>query len=339
MKKHCKSHKNVLYSNQINMGNGGIFVKLDDLKKLAAQFPPPRTPQEYEAAHAYMRSIGLDPAALYQELEMSDPYVQVHRDTSHSNEAVQLHSHVFYEVLCCRNSCGAEYLVGTERYRLQKGDIVFVPPGVSHRPLLPETMHEPYVRDVLWFSTDFVRLVGELLPRKERQVNQHSSLLRTRGTCWEPMGELLRSAVRETEEQSDGWQLAVMGYVMTFMTQLKRAFQDAHTQPLAAEKPELLDLAMGYVEANLGSRITLEELARQLYVSESTVSQIFRRKMGVSVYRYVTQRRLIAAKTFIGQGLPLEEVAERVGFGDYSSFYRAFRQEYGISPRQFRKVI
>ena len=57
------------------MGNGGIFVKLDDLKKLAAQFPPPRTPQEYEAAHAYMRSIGLDPAALYQELEMSSRFV------------------------------------------------------------------------------------------------------------------------------------------------------------------------------------------------------------------------------------------------------------------------
>ena len=34
----------------------------------------------------------------------------------------------------------------------------------------------------------------------------------------------------------------------------------------------------------------------------------------------------------------LEQVGEQVGFSDYSSFYRAFKQEYGISPRQYRKL-
>ena len=60
--------------------------------------------------------------------------------------------------------------------------------------------------------------------------------------------------------------------------------------------------------------------------------------MGVSFYRCVTQRRLIASKALILQGIPLEQVSERVGFADYSGFYRAFRQEYGISPRQYRRM-
>ena len=59
--------------------------------------------------------------------------------------------------------------------------------------------------------------------------------------------------------------------------------------------------------------------------------------MGISLYRYITQRRLIAAKLLIGENHPLEEVARRVGFLDYSTFYRAFKQEYGISPRQFAR--
>ena len=48
------------------------------------------------------------------------------------------------------------------------------------------------------------------------------------------------------------------------------------------------------------------------------------------------QRRLIDAKTRIENGQRLEEVAAQTGFSDYSGFYRAFRNEYGISPRQYR---
>lgn len=60
--------------------------------------------------------------------------------------------------------------------------------------------------------------------------------------------------------------------------------------------------------------------------------------MGISFYQCVTQNRLIASKTLIEQNIALETVAEQVGFNDYSSFYRAFKQEYGISPRQYRKM-
>ena len=60
--------------------------------------------------------------------------------------------------------------------------------------------------------------------------------------------------------------------------------------------------------------------------------------MGLSLYHYITQRRLISAKNLISTGIPLEHVATQVGFSDYSTFYRAFKQEYGISPRQYRSL-
>ena len=66
------------------------------------------------------------------------------------------------------------------------------------------------------------------------------------------------------------------------------------------------------------------------------MTQTFRNRMGVSFHRCLTQRRLIAAKTLIAEGIAMEEIGRAVGFSDYSTFYRAFRQEYGISPRQYR---
>ena len=313
-------------------------MKLDELKKLAAHFSYPMNPENIERFRDLLRQAGLDPDCLYQELEMSDRYLQVHRDTSWSGAHSQLHSHAFYEVLCCRSGRGVEYLVEAERFRLQRGDIVFVPPGISHRPLLPEAIEEPYVRDILWISTDFVTLMDRTFPQGRVPHPPHRGLLRTAGTPWESLGELLRSAVNESERRQTGWEMAVMGTVMLFMARLKRAFLEESAVNMSAEKPELLDRAMVWLEENLFRRITLEDMARQLFVSKSTLSQTFHRKLGVSVHRYLTQRRLIAAKTLIQEGASLEETGTQVGFSDYSSFYRAFRQEYGISPRQFRKL-
>jgi len=300
------------------------------------QLSPSAQPQD--ALYNFLRGLGLDPGHLYQELEMTSPFVDTHRDTSYSNAVVQLHSHSFYEIIFCRSTCGAEYLVGAERYRLQKGDVILIPPGVSHRPLLPEILAEPYIRDVVWISPEMVESIGHFLPPLGTARQNLGSLLRTAGTKWEYIGDLFHSGLLESESRAPGWELALIGNTLSLTTHLKRAFLDEATVPMAAEKPELPDQAMAYIEANLSHRITLEDAAQQLYVSASTLSQTFRKKMGVSFYRCVTQRRLIAAKALISEGHPLEEVGRQVGFSDYSGFYRAFKQEYGISPCQYRKL-
>ena len=313
-------------------------MKLEVLKALAAHMSYPPTAEQYEQLRCQMRQMGLDPDNLYQELEMSSPFVDTHRDISHAPNMSQLHSHTFYEIICCRSSCGAEYLVGAERYSVEKGDIIVVPPFVSHRPLLPNPMSEPYIRDVVWISTDLVETAARLFPRGEHPRQNQTSFLRTAGTKWEYICDLIRTGVKESEARAVGWESVLVGNTIALMTHLKRAFLDEATVPLTAEKPQLPERAAAYIEAHLAEKITLEEAARALYVSESTLSQVFRKKMGVSFYRFVTQRRLIAAKALIPEGMALEQVGERVGFSDYSGFYRAFRQEYGISPRQYRKL-
>ena len=313
-------------------------MKLDDLKKLTAHISHPATREGAAQFRSMLEQLGLDPDCLYQELEMSHRYLQLHRDTSWSGSPMTLHSHAFFELLCCRSNCGAEYLVGTERFRLQKSDIVFVPPGVSHRPILPEQMPEPYVRDVLWFSTDFVALMERLFPQEQFPSPLRYGLFRTGGTHWESLGDLLHYGVTEAERKQSGWETALMGTVILFMSRLKRAFLEDGSVSMSAEKPELLDRAMAWLEVNQNRKITLEDMARQLYVSKSTLSQLFHHRLGVSVHRYLIQRRLISAKSLILEGIPLEDVGTEVGFSDYSTFYRAFRQEYGISPRQFRML-
>jgi AraC-like DNA-binding protein len=312
-----------------------IFVKMEEVGKLGAELEKQYSLGGEEMVRKHLRSIGFESGAFYQELEMTSRYVDTHQDISVSNSRVSLHSHNFFEILCCQNTCDVEYLVGAERYRLQKGDVVIIPPGVSHRPLLPEHMAEPYRRDVMWLSQELVATMPHLLPEEgEREPR----LLRTAGTQWEFLSDLFRNGVRESEQRRVGWEEAVLGNTIQVLVYIRRALDDHTATPLRVEQPELLDRVLAYVEEHLAQKITLADVAKHFWVSQSTIGQIFRSKLGVSFYRCVTQRRLIAAKGLILQGLPLEQVNEKVGFTDYSTFYRAFKQEFGISPRQYRKL-
>lgn len=311
-------------------------MKLNELVALAEEHGIPITTGQQVLEQ--LKEKGIDLGNVYQSIEMNSAYIDTFRDSSDANDQVSLHSHNFYELLYCRGGHDIEYLIGTERYLLQEGDVLFISPGVSHRPLLPATLEEPFVRDALWLSTLFIEQISTLLPQDFCPAFTHLRILRTKGTQWESIGDYFDAGVRESIERSVCWQAVVVGNTLHLMTMLRRASLDPEVQPQHAEKPELLEQIISYIEENLSGKITLSETAKRFWVSESTICQTFRKRMATSFYRYVIQRRLIAAKVLISKGIPLEELSGQVGFSDYSAFYRAFRQEYGISPRRYRKL-
>jgi len=311
-------------------------MKIDDFRKLAA-FTYQHTEEQQQRIYEFLQSMGIDPSNVYQELEMSSPFVNTHRDTTFTSGFISLHSHNYVEILYCRNAAGVEYLVGSQRYKLQNGDIILIPPGISHRPILPERLTEPYVRDVLWVNVDFLASLEQMFPWAASEQNQ-TAMIRTKGTRWEFLGEMFQNGVLEEEKKLPGWETVVVANSLKILVYLDRASGDRSTGIMMAEKPDLLGKVTAYIESHYAERITVSELAQKFYVSESTISHLFKQKMGVSIYHYVTQRRLISAKNLITKGVALEHVATQVGFSDYSSFYRAFKQEYGISPRQYRNL-
>lgn len=293
-----------------------------------------------EQYKARMLQHGLDPNTYYQEIEMSSPYVNTHRDTTYRYEAMNLHSHNFYEIVCCRTTCGAEYLVGSRRYSLQKGDIILIRPGVSHCVILPNPLEIPYERDIIWlseaFQNSFMGLLG--LPPASYKKDLSTYLMRTANTKWEYLCDMIHFGVLEEQKKHHGWQAQVIGNTLQFFASLQRAYLAMAGQSMPAEKPDLLDEIIAYIEDHYRHKLTMENIAKHFFVSERTISALFRNRLGVSFHQFLIRRRLIAAKGLILGGAPLDSVSEQTGFADYSSFFRAFKSEFGISPRDFRKL-
>jgi len=114
--------------------------------------------------------------------------------------------------------------------------------------------------------------------------------------------------------------------------------ENTRERPMTAvRKAELLDSISVYLDKNLHTRITLKDVAEHFHVSVSTVTQLFQRKAGITFHQYLTRKRMEAAAEQIRSGVPLEEVGKQLGYTDHSSFYRAFKQTYGVSPREFKR--
>lgn len=309
-------------------------MKIDQVKLLSNLFET----NPLDAQKEILES-GIDFSGIYQELEMSSRYVDTHMDISLGDIPVNLHSHSFYEIIYVLSNSGTQYLAGTKRYLLQRGDIIIIPPGIGHKPLFPPELAEPYKRIALWVSNEFIEATSLILPSYTPQFKKQIFLLRTAGTPYEYIGNYFQQGLKEAHEKKSCWQVSLCGNTMQLLVACIRAFTDSEKQLLKSEKPELIDDVVSYIESHLDEKISLADIAQRFYVSESTIGQTFQKKMHVSFYHYVTQRRLIAAKSMMLKEHNLDELSEKVGFRDYSTFYRAFKKEFGISPKEYRNLI
>lgn len=93
--------------------------------------------------------------------------------------------------------------------------------------------------------------------------------------------------------------------------------------------------ALSIIDEKYAEALSVEQLAGLLYVSPSTLAHKFSKELNISVYRYITKKRLSAAHALIQQGESLLNAAAGCGFRDYSCFYRLYQKYY--EPVSVRK--
>ncbi len=94
---------------------------------------------------------------------------------------------------------------------------------------------------------------------------------------------------------------------------------------------------MDYIRSNCLRRITLEEIAGEVYLSKSYLSSIFKQETGMSITDYINQARVNHSKKLLtATAMPLIDIANECCFGDQSYFSRVFKKYQGVSPKKYR---
>ncbi len=94
-----------------------------------------------------------------------------------------------------------------------------------------------------------------------------------------------------------------------------------------------------YVNDNLTDNLSLDTLSRVFFVSKYHLCRAFKAYSGISVHGYISKKRVLLAKQLIETGEAPSSVAYKVGFGDYSAFYRAYVRLLSKSPTGERVTL
>ena len=108
----------------------------------------------------------------------------------------------------------------------------------------------------------------------------------------------------------------------------------------AAESVGSLAYAMkDYVDTNYSYNISPKSIAEKFFVNPSYASRCFSQKHGITLTEYIHKVRIDRAKVLLqSTNVPVNNIAINVGYIDVNYFFRVFKKQVGVTPKDYRKM-
>lgn len=113
-----------------------------------------------------------------------------------------------------------------------------------------------------------------------------------------------------------------------------------NTESVRKENVARINNAILYIETHLSEKLILSDIAKEAYFSPFHFHRIFSLVVGETVNNFIARLRIEKAANFLihQKEISITEVSEIIGFTSLSSFSRAFKKFYGISPAEFKEL-
>lgn len=241
-----------------------------------------------------------------------------------------LHAHETCEIYCIYRGNG-HYITEGTRHKFEHGKILLMRSGESHRADL--TGDEPYARMVFHFHPEVVDSIDPerklLRPFFDRPLGLHNVYDRS-VVAQTGIYELFRKMTLFTGDHYKDC-LHATSLLFAVLDELCTLF-DAGLYNAPTQSAELMHDVVAYVNDNLTSPLSVEQICEKFYLSRGQLNRHFKSSTGTTVWDYIVTKRLMLAKAYLSDGMGAQEAARACGFTDYSAFYRAYLKKHGTSP-------
>ncbi len=241
------------------------------------------------------------------------------------NDLCSDHCHDRYEITYCLSPTG-RYIVEGSEHKVVCGTIMLITPMSYHHVMLNGDDNKEF------YSLHFSReaLPSSILSMLDGITDSGES----RGRIFSPdiiPAELIavfeRFSIVRSLPESEG-----KAYVKNLLSEIVILLSAIKGNGMIASENELGARVAKYINLSIEKNVSLDKLAQRFFVSKYHLCRAFKAYSGTSVHTYINRKRIMHAKMLIESGMTAYHVAERVGFGDYSAFYRAYLKVVGKSP-------
>lgn len=216
------------------------------------------------------------------------------------------------------------YVIENQRFRLSPGDIVLIPGNRYHYAAVEG--NAPYERAVIDFPDSLVEsaLFQRVFP--ETRVYHTASLPQFR--------EYYRRLDSYADIPNKGDRERIATALLTELLCLLAGLSPTLAVSAGDRQDTTVDAVLRYIDENLTTIRSMEEICHALFISPSHLCKAFHEVLSISPMKYLRQRRLHHAHDLLRSGERPTNLYLECGFRDYSSFYRAYRDYFGISPAE-----
>jgi len=254
------------------------------------------------------------------------------RDTA--GQELDFHFHDF-DKLVLLLAGKVDYAVEDVRYRLKPWNVLLVKHHTIHKAIIDKT--EPYERIIIYLNRKFFdRTMPDagLLDSFELADKTGNYLLFPDDEQRAELEDTFLAYEKAMADDRFGAQAMRDTLIMQSLIQIGR--MAAAPQPKTGVSDEKVEKALSYINENLCEDLTVDLLAEQVFLSKYHFMRLFKAQTGSTVHAYVRQRRLLNAARLIRDGISANKAAADSGFSDYSTFHRAFKESFGVSPGQLK---
>lgn len=259
------------------------------------------------------------------------------------NTDYELHYHEFNKIIILISG-NVNYLIEGKSYKLKPWDILLISSNEIHMPVIDP--NKPYERIGIWVNSKFLEKHStdelNLSACFETASKQKNNLLRLNTSQLKKMKKKLSELEKVYKDKNfESNTIKKNSLAIEVITDINRLFLNNEKQKshMETQYDKNINFILNYINENLKADLSIDKLSDALHVSKYSLMYSFKINTGYTIHNYITQKRLIMANSLIMNGRTIKEAFRESGFNNYSSFARAFRKAYGLSPGQYYKLL